>query len=129
MIGMRFSRRKNLPSTNACERTDPRPGRCPKSMKRGGAAMKKLILVAGVLVAATSAAMAQGYVYYGNPYGYGLGVYDYSAGSYPGIYVYVREPYAAPPGFDWDGAYGTASNWLYYRTSGPGRGHNEESTR
>ena len=88
--------------------------------------MKKLILVASVLIAATSAAMAQGYVYYGNPYGYGLGVYGYSAGSYPGIYAYVAEPYAAPPGFYWDG---TASNWLYYRTSGPGRGHNEESTR
>ncbi len=91
--------------------------------------MKKLLLVAGVLIAATSAAAAQGYVYYGNPYGYGLGVYDYSAGSFPGVYAYVREPYAAPPSFYWDAAYGTASNWLYYRTSGPGRGHNEESTR
>jgi hypothetical protein len=29
--------------------------------------MKKLILVAGVLIAATTAAMAQGYVYYSNP--------------------------------------------------------------
>ena len=47
--------------------------------------MKKLVLVAGVLIAATTAASAQGYVYYGNPYGYGLGVYDYSAGSYPGF--------------------------------------------
>lgn len=83
--------------------------------------MKKLVLVAGVVIAAASPASAQGYVYYG------VGVYDYSAGSYPG--VYVRGPYAAPPGFYWDGAYGTASNWLYYRTSGPGRGQNEESTR
>jgi hypothetical protein len=91
--------------------------------------MKKLVLVAGVLIAAASAARAQGYVYYGNPYGYGLGVYDYSAGSYPGIYAYVREPYAAPPSFYGYDPYGTASNWLYYRTSGPGRGHNEESTR
>jgi hypothetical protein len=98
----------------------------PRALKRGGATMKKLVLVAGVLIAAASAARAQGYVYYDNPYGYGLGVYDYSAGSYPGIYAYVREPYAAPPGFYWDG---TASNWLYYRSSGPGRGNNEESTR
>jgi len=79
-----------------------------------------------VLIAATAAASAQGYVYYGNPYGYGLGVYDYSAGGYPGVYAYVREPYAAPPDFYWDP---TASNWLYYRNSGPGRGNNEESTR
>ena len=35
--------------------------------------MKKLVLVAGVLIAATTAASAQGYVYYGNPYGYGIG--------------------------------------------------------
>jgi hypothetical protein len=73
-------------------------------MKRRGATMKKLVLVAGVLIAATTVASAQGYVYYGNPYGYGLGVYDYSAGSYPGGYAYVRGPYAAPPGFYWDGA-------------------------
>jgi hypothetical protein len=71
-------------------------------MKRRGATMKKLSLVAGVLIAATTAASAQGYVYYGNPYGYGLGVYDYSAGSYPGVYAYVRGPYTAPPGFYWD---------------------------
>jgi hypothetical protein len=88
--------------------------------------MKKLILVAGVLIAATTAAMAQGYVYYSNPYGSCVGVYDYRTGSYPGFYAYVREPYAAPPGFYWDG---TASNWLYYRSSGPGRGNDEESTR
>ena len=98
--------------------------------------MKKLVLVAGVLIAATTAASAQGYVYYGNQYGYGLGVYDYSAGGYPGVYApgvyapgvyaYVREPYAAPPDFYLDP---TASNWLYYRSSGPGRGNNEESTR
>ena len=50
--------------------------------------MKKLSLVAGVLIAATTAASAQGYVYYGNPYGYGLGVYDYSGGSFPGVYAY-----------------------------------------
>jgi hypothetical protein len=95
-------------------------------MKRRGATMKKLSLVAGVLIAATTAASAQGYVYYGNPYGYGLGVYDYSGGSFPGVYAYSRGPYAAPPGFYWDP---TASNWLYYRSSGPGRGNNEESTR
>src|SRR5438067_2910914 len=81
----------------------------PEHEKRG-ATMKKLVLVAGVLIAATTAASAQRYVYYGNPYGYGLGVYD-SAGSFPGVYAY-GQPYAAPPGFYWDG---TASNWLYYR--------------
>ena len=43
----------------------------PEHEKRG-ATMKKLVLVAGVLIAATTAASAQGYVYYGNPYGYGL---------------------------------------------------------
>jgi hypothetical protein len=90
--------------------------------------MKKLVLVAGVLIAATTAASAQGYVYYGNTYGYGLGVYD-SVGTFPGVYAYGPGPYAPPPSVYWDGAYGTASNWLYYRSSGPGRGHNEESTR
>jgi hypothetical protein len=25
--------------------------------------------------------------------------------------------------------WGTAGNWQYYRSSGPGRGNNEESTR
>jgi hypothetical protein len=81
--------------------------------------MKKLLLGAGLLIAATSATMAQGY-YYGPPYGYGY---------LPGFYAYGAEPYVAPPiayGYD---PYGTARNWQYYRSSGPGRGHNEESTR
>ena len=86
--------------------------------------MKKLLFSAGLVIAATSAAAAQGY-YYATPYGYGV----YDTGNFPGIYAYVGEPYAAPPiayGYDPDG---TAGNWLYYRSSGPGRGNNEESTR
>ncbi len=86
--------------------------------------MKKLLLGAGLIIAATQGAAAQG-SYYATPYGYGL----YGTGNFPGTYAYVREPYAAPPiayGYD---PYGTALNWQYYRSSGPGRGHNEESTR
>jgi hypothetical protein len=72
--------------------------------------MKKLLFGAGLLIAATSAAAAQGYF----P---------------PGLYNYVGEPSAAPPiayGYD---PYATDRNWLYYRSSGPGRGNNEESQR
>lgn len=81
--------------------------------------MNKILLGAVLLIAATSAATAQGY-YYGPPSGYGY---------LPGFYAYSGEPYAVPPiayGYD---PYGTALNWQYYRSSGPGRGHNEESTR
>jgi hypothetical protein len=86
--------------------------------------MKKLVLAAAFVIAATSIAAAQGY-YYATPYGYGV----YGAGNYPGTYAYIQEPGAAPPiayGYD---PYGTASNWQYYRSYGPGRGNNEESTR
>jgi hypothetical protein len=91
--------------------------------------VKKLLLVAAILVAATSAGWAQGYPISGNPYGYGVGVYNYGPGFYPGIYAFVGEPYAAPPGFYGYGFDGTASNWLYYRPNAPGRGNNVESTR
>ncbi len=86
--------------------------------------MKKLLLGAGLIIAATQAAGAQGY-YYATPYGDGL----YGVGNLPGTYAYVREPYASPPiayGYD---AFGTARNWQYYRSHGPGRGNNEASTR
>lgn len=84
--------------------------------------MNKVLLGTMLMIAATSAAGAQGY-YYATPYG------AYDPGNFPGTYAYIREPYAAPPtayGYD---PYGTASNWQYYRSSGPGRGNNEESTR
>jgi hypothetical protein len=87
--------------------------------------MKKLLFGAGLLIAATSAAAAQGY-YYATPYGYGAHGPGYFP---PGLYNYVGEPSAAPPiayGYD---PYGTDRNWLYYRSSGPGRGNNEESQR
>jgi hypothetical protein len=80
--------------------------------------MKKLLFGAGLLIVATSAAAAQGY--YG---AYGPGYFP------PGLYNYVGEPNAAPPiayGYD---PYGTARNWQYYRSSGPGRGNSEESQR
>ena len=87
--------------------------------------MKKLLLGAALVVAATSMAAAQGY-YYATPYGYGAYGPAYFA---PGIYNYVGEPNVAPPiGYGAD-VYGTARNWQYYRSSGPGRGNNEESTR
>jgi hypothetical protein len=74
--------------------------------------MNKVLLGAVVMIATTSAAAAQTYPYY-EPYGYGA----------------VGEPNVAPPiayGYD---PWGTAGNWQYYRSSGPGRGNNEESTR
>ena len=87
--------------------------------------MNKVLLGAMLVIAATSAAAAQTYPYYG-PYGYGAYGPAYFA---PGIYNYVGEPNVAPPvGYGAD-VYGTARNWQYYRSSGPGRGNNEESTR
>jgi hypothetical protein len=72
--------------------------------------MKKLIVAAAFVVAATSAALAQGYVYYGAPSGYayqyapGYGVYGYAPG-YAGAYGSYR--YA--PGY-WYGAYDESGN-------------------
>jgi hypothetical protein len=73
--------------------------------------MKKLLLAAGFVLAATTAAMAQGYVYsapydtgYYSP-GYGSGLYDNAPG------------------------YGYGGNWGYDRSDGPGRGNSAESQR
>ena len=69
-----------------------------------------LFLAAGFVLTATSASMAQGYVY-GAPYG----SYDYSRGS--GLYDYA-------PGYSYGG------NWYDYdRSDGPGRGNSAESQR
>ncbi len=43
--------------------------------------MRKMLLAAGLILATTSASMAQGYVY-GTPYG-GSGAYDYGPGPGP----------------------------------------------
>ncbi|MFY9695564.1 MAG: hypothetical protein WA776_18630 [Xanthobacteraceae bacterium] len=76
--------------------------------------MKKLLFAAGLVLAATSASMAQGYVY-GTPYG--GGAYDYSTGPRAGLYDYA-------PG------YGYGSNWYEdERSDGPGRGNDAESQR
>jgi hypothetical protein len=85
--------------------------------------VKEVLLTAGLLAAATSAASAQVYVYPSAPYGYSAGYYNYAV-------PFVPQPYAAPSGFY--GFYGfdpTANNWDYYRTDQPGRGNNVESTR
>jgi opacity protein-like surface antigen len=85
--------------------------------------VKKLLLAAGFLAAATSAAFAQAYGNWNAPYGYGPGYYNYGV-------PYVPPPYAAAQGFY--GFYGfdpTANNWDYYRVDQPGRGNNVESTR
>jgi hypothetical protein len=72
--------------------------------------MKKLLIAAGFVVAATSASLAQGYNYYGAPYGYG------PYGNGPGVTVYDEAPgyYAAPYAYDY-GDYGP-----YYQRGGPG---------
>lgn len=81
--------------------------------------MKKLLVAAGLLVAVSSAAVAQGYGYYGSPYsgvpytyGPGNGLYDYAPGAYP----------VAP-------AFGYGNWYDYERSDGPGRGKNAESQR
>ena len=86
--------------------------------------MKKFLLGAAFVVAATSMAAAQGY-YYATPYGYGL----YGTGNFPGLYAYGDVPNAAPPAAYDGGVYGTARNWQYYRSDGWGRGNNGDSTR
>lgn len=78
--------------------------------------MKNLVLAAAVLMAATSAAMAQGYGY-GGPYGaYRYGTYDYAPGD--GLYD-------SAPGY---GAYGN-NGYDFDRVDGPGRGNSAESQR
>ena len=84
--------------------------------------MKKLLIAAGFMAVATSAAWAQVYVYPSAPYGYGAGYYNYAV-------PYAPQLHAAPPGYY--GFYGfdpTANNWDYYRTDSPGRGNDAEST-
>jgi hypothetical protein len=93
--------------------------------------VKKRLLAIGFLAiatpaamsAATSAASAQAYGYWGAPYGYGPGLYNYGG-------PYAPTPYAAPPGFFYGyDPYGSAYNWDYYRVDQPGRGNNVESSR
>jgi hypothetical protein len=74
--------------------------------------MKKLLFAAGFVLAATTAAMAQGYAYSAP---YGAGSY-YSPGYGSGLYDYA-------PG------YGYGGNWDYDRSDGPGRGNSAESQR
>jgi hypothetical protein len=70
--------------------------------------MKKLLVAALLVMAGTSAALAQGYVYYGAPSGYasryspGYGLYDY-APEYAGTYGY------SAPGY-WYGGYDESGN-------------------
>jgi hypothetical protein len=61
--------------------------------------MKRLIVAAAFVLAATSAAPAQGYAYYGAPYGYGSGyeLYDY-APAYTDAYGGYADSYRGGPG-------------------------------
>jgi hypothetical protein len=69
----------------------------------GDRIMKKLLIAATFVVVGTSAALAQGYVYYGVPAPY---VYGYvPAPAYPGPYVY----YGYAPG-GWYGANDISGN-------------------
>ncbi len=77
--------------------------------------MKKLLLAAGLVLAATSASMAQGYVY-GTPYG-GSDAYGYSSAAGTGLYDYAPD-------------YSYGGNWYdNERSDGPGRGNSAESQR
>ena len=53
--------------------------------------MRKLFIAAALMLAGTSAAMAQGYIYYGGPYAYAPGytVYDYAPSYAPSLYGYA----------------------------------------
>jgi hypothetical protein len=90
---------------------------------------KTLLLTAGLLLAGTSAGLAQavyapgygrgyapGYSYAPNN-GYGAGIYDYAPGP----------AYGAQDGSLYSGWGGP--NDEYYRSSGPGRGEDERSQR
>lgn len=89
--------------------------------------MKKLVLAAAVLMAASSAAMAQDYGYVA-PYGYGT----YGSGTYgyaPGAGIYDSAPgYGV---YDFSSGYGGYGNNWYDndRVDGPGRGNSVESQR
>lgn len=67
--------------------------------------MKTFLIAAVLTMAATSGALAQGYVYYGTPsYAGGPYLYDYAPG-YAGTYGY----YGYAPG-GWYGAYDESGN-------------------
>jgi len=72
----------------------------PDGMIFGGRIMKKLFIAAAIIVAGTSAALAQGFVYYGSPSGY---VYQYSPGyavyGYAPVYAGAYGTYYAAPGY------------------------------
>ena len=85
--------------------------------------MKKILLAAGFVLAATSASMAQDYVY-GAPYG--AGPHDYSSG----YGLYNSAPGYGSGLYDYAPGYGSGGNWYDYdRVDGPGRGNSAESQR
>ena len=87
--------------------------------------MKKLVLATALLMGATPAAMAQGYIY-AQP-GYGAGTYDYAPGYGAGTYDYAPGYglYDFAPGYS---SYG--NNWYDLdRSDAPGRGNSAESQR
>lgn len=79
--------------------------------------MKKILLAVGLVLTATTASMAQGYVYSAP---YGAGPYDYSPGYATG---YGSGLYDYAPG------YGYSGNFESDRVDGPGRGNSAESQR
>lgn len=84
--------------------------------------MKRILLAAGLVLAATTASMAQRYVY-GAPYG--AGPYDYNPG---------YGPYSSAPGYgsglyDYAPGYSYRGHYEYDRVDGPGRGNSAESQR
>jgi hypothetical protein len=85
--------------------------------------MNKILIAAGFLVAATSAAWAQDY-YAPYTYGYSHAPYSYA----PGYGVYDYAPgYSYAPGF---GAYSYGPDpYDYDRVDQPGRGNSAESQR
>jgi hypothetical protein len=96
-----------------------RPPFTSDGMQTENETMNKILIAAGVLVAATSAAWAQDY-YAPNTYSYsdppGYGVYDYAPG------------YGYAPGFG-PYSYGGGNGYDYDRVDQPGRGNSAESTR
>jgi hypothetical protein len=90
----------------------------------GERTMKRILLAAGLVLATTSASMAQGYVY-GAPYG--PGPYAYGQGS--GVYDYAPGygAYDFSPGFN---SYSYGGDWYEQdRVDAPGRGNSAESQR
>ncbi len=86
--------------------------------------MKKILLAVGLVLAAASASMAQGYVD-GAPYG--AGPYDYSPGGYG---LYNSAPGYGSGLYDYAPGYASGGNWYDYdRVDGPGRGNSAELQR